>query len=95
MLDQLVAQKLFEVRADPRKLRNAIDYVTRQMQAIELIQYGHVKRSRGGTLFFVASHVQVGMVPPAVSKAVDEPGVPVIGEHNGLVGSENRIELAV
>jgi hypothetical protein len=37
VLDELVAQELFEMRADALQARNAIDCIARQMEAIEVV----------------------------------------------------------
>jgi hypothetical protein len=43
----------------------------------------------------VAAHVQVRVIGAPIGEAVDQPGVAVVGEEDGSVGREERVELAV
>ena len=43
----------------------------------------------------VAAHVDVDVVGASVGEAVDEPGIAVIGEDDGLARGEERVELRI
>jgi hypothetical protein len=68
MIDQLVAEMLFDVRGFGAKARHPLDNVHRQMEAIESVEHHHVERGRCGTLLVVASHMHVGVVSAAVGQ---------------------------
>ena len=47
VLDQLVADRLLEVRGPRAELRQAVDHVLRQVEAVEIVEHDHVERRRG------------------------------------------------
>lgn len=71
VLDELVAQKLLEMTTNFSQARDPVDHIARQMEAIKIVQDGHVKGSRCRTLFFVAAHMQVVVVRSAIGETVD------------------------
>ena len=42
--------------------RHAVDDVHHEVEAVEIVQHGHVERRGGRALFLVAAHVQVVVV---------------------------------
>src|SRR5690348_2285097 len=42
--DELVAQGLLGVHADPRQPRDALDHIGRQVESVEVVQHRHVER---------------------------------------------------
>src|SRR6266496_4598733 len=45
VFDELVAQELFEMRADTLQSRHAVDYVACDVKSIQIVQDGHVEGS--------------------------------------------------
>ena len=90
---QDVADELLHVGGVGPEPRHPVDDVRarwkRSMSFLTTMSKGVVVRP----LFFVAAHVQVVVVGPAVRQAVDQPGVAVIGEDDRLVGGEQVVEL--
>ena len=72
--------------------RDAADGVEGELVAVHVVEHHHVEGGGGGAFFLVAAHVQVGVVVAAVGEAVDQPRVAVIGEDDGFVAGEQRIE---
>ena len=95
MFDQLVAQELFEMSTNALQPRNPIDDIARQMEAIQVVQYRHIKRRSGRSLFLVAANVEIVVIRSPIGEAVDQPRVPVIGEDDRLIGCKHRVELRV
>ena len=95
VLDQLVADELFEMGGGITELGHAVDDVGNQVKAIQVVAHRHIERCGGSALFFVSPHMQVVMVGAAVGQAVNQPGVAVISEYDGLVCGEQDIEILV
>src|SRR5271169_1362025 len=66
VFDEFVTQFLLHVCAGRTEARDAVDHVTREMEAIEVVQDNHVERGGGGPLLLVAAHVKVRVVRPPV-----------------------------
>ena len=66
-----------------------------EVKAVQIVEHGHVEGGGDGALFLVAADVQVVVIGAAVGEAVNEPGVAVEGEDDGLVRGEKRIEIVV
>ena len=85
VLDEPVLKFLLQVGGGWANFWGAINYVHRKVETVQVVQDYHVERCRRGSFLFVSSNVQIAVVRPAVGQAVNEPGVPVIGEDDGLV----------
>src|SRR6185369_3878769 len=66
MLDQLVADRLLEVRGPRTELRHAVDHVLHEMEPIEVVEHDHVERGRRRPFLLVAPHVDVAVVRPTI-----------------------------
>ena len=95
MLDELVAQELFEMSADALQARDAVDYVTRDVKSIQIVQNRHIEGSSGCSFFLVSADMEIVMIGTPISKAVNQPGITVIGKDDWLVGREDRVELMI
>ena len=74
---------------------DARDGVERELEAVDIVEHAHVEGRGGGAFFLVAADVKVVMIVAAIGEPVDDPGVAVEGEDDGLVGGEERVELVV
>lgn len=63
--------------------------------SIGLIAHSQLKWCVNVALFFVPSHMQVMLTRSFVRKSVDEPGVGVEVEYDGLVSGEDRLPSLV
>ena len=95
VFDELVAQELFEMRADALQARHAVHDIACEVKSIQIVQDGHVERSRRCSFLFVSADVEVVMIGAAVGQAMNQPGIPMESEHHGRVFGENGIEVAV
>ena len=86
---------LDEFIADVLLGKDAIDHVAHQMEAVEIVQHGHVERRRGRAFFLIAAHMEVVVVGAAVRQAVNQPRIAVEGEDDRFVLGEERIEVLV
>jgi len=59
MLDELVLHVLLQIRPLSAQLRQTIDHVNHEMEAVQVILHPHVERGRDGALLLVAPDVQV------------------------------------
>src|SRR6266851_4611984 len=91
MLDQFVAQQLFEVASDALQSWNTVHYIPGQVEAIKIVQDRHVERRCRRALLFVAPHMEIVMIVPAISEAVDQPGIAVIGEGEQAIGVGRKV----
>lgn len=66
VLNQLILQLLLEVPPPRAGLRQAINGIHREMEAIKLIEHGHVESGRDRTLFLIAANVNAVMIGTAV-----------------------------
>jgi len=95
VLDELIAEDLFKVPTDPLQLGHAIDCVSGEVKAVEVVHHRHIERRAGCTFFFVASNMQVVVVVTAIGQPVNQPRVSVICKDDRLVGGEQGIEVSV
>ncbi len=95
VLDELVTQELFEMRADALQSRDAADHVARQVKAIQIIKDGHIERCRCCSLFLVSTDVEIVMIRAPIGQTMNQPRIAVVGEDDRLVGREDRVELPV
>ena len=75
--------------------RYAIDHVDRQVEAIHFVANRQFQRSIDIPPLHVSAHVNVGVVGPAISELVNEPGIAVEVEDDRLVLGEQRVEVAI
>ena len=95
VLDELVAQKLLEVGAPALQPGHAVDHVAGQMEAVEIVQHRHVERRGRGAFLFISPHVQIVVIGAPISEAMDQPGIAVEREDDGLIRREERVEIPV
>src|SRR5437660_713401 len=95
MLNQFVAQQLFEVASDALQPWNTVHYIPSQVEAIKIVQDRHVERRCRRALLFVAPHMEIVMIVPAISEAVNQPGIAVIGKDDRLIHREHGVEIKI
>src|SRR5260370_29100093 len=86
VLHQLVSQELLEVGTDTLQFRNAVHGITCQVKAIQVIHDGHIERSGGSALFFIAAHMEIVVTMSAIAQPMKELRITVIGEDHRYVG---------
>src|SRR3984885_3177899 len=94
-LDDLALQPFFYVCALRMQVRNTVDDVNREIEAIHLIENGQLQRRVDVAFFLISTHVNVLVVRAPIAKLVDQRRVRVEVEDDRLVGGEKRIEVAV
>ena len=94
MLDELILHLLHEVGAAVAELRQAADRVDDEVKAVDVVQNAHIEGRGDGALLLVAAHMEVAVVA-AVGQLVDERGVAVVGEDDGLILGEQAVVLLV
>src|SRR5262245_30681896 len=57
VFDQPLVDGLFEIGGAGTELRQTVDHVLHQMEAVEIVQHDHVERGRGRALLLVAADV--------------------------------------
>ena len=95
VLGELVAHVLFEMCGAIAERGHAIDNVHYQVKAIQVVEHRHIERCGGGALLLVAAHVKILVVGTAVTKTMNQPGIPVKSEHDGFVGGEQGVKILV
>ena len=95
VVDQLVAQQLFEVRTDRYQARNPVDHIACEVKTIQLIEHGHVERGGGGSLLAVAMHVKIGVVGAFVGQPVNEGGIAVERKDYRFVRRKDGVEVLI
>src|SRR4029077_15050547 len=66
-----------------------------KVKAIQVIHDGHVERSGGSALFFIAAHMEIVVTMSAIAQPMNEPWISVIGEDYRFVASEHGIKFGV
>src|SRR5487761_1405951 len=66
VLNELVLKLLLQVDALGARLRQAIDHIHHQMEAIEIVQHRHVDKHGDRALFLIAADVNVMVIVPPV-----------------------------
>jgi hypothetical protein len=94
-IDNLSLQPLFDMSARWVQARNAVDYVNRQVAAIDLVEDGEFERCVDAAFFFISTHVNVVVILTALGKLVDERGIGMEVEDYRLIRGEKRVEVAV
>ena len=95
VLDELVAHGLFGIGCHRTQLVDAIDDVGDQIESIDVVQDGHVEGRRRRTFLLVAAHMQVLVIGAPVGQAMNQPRIAVVGENDGLVPREYRVEIPI
>src|SRR5215204_6468246 len=95
VLHELVADRLLSVSGPRTELRNTVDDIADEVEAIQIIHHAHVERCAGGTLLLVAAHVKIPVTIAPVGEAVNEPRIAVKGKDDRLVRGEERIEVVI
>ena len=95
VIDQLVVDRLLEVRGPGAELRQPVDHVFTQVEAVQVVHHDHVERRRRRAFFLVAAHVQVLVIRAPVGQAMDQPRVAVESEDDRLVLGEQSIEVVI
>src|SRR5579864_1678882 len=80
VLDKFVTQELFEMSANALQFGNAVDGISREMKAVQIVHHRHIKRRGRGAFFFIAAHVHIVVVVTAVRQPMDEPRISVISK---------------
>jgi hypothetical protein len=88
VLNVLIAHALFERRRALTELGHTVNYIHDQAEAVEVIAHHHIEWRTGTAFFLVAAHMQIVMVGAAVSQAMNQPRVAVVGEDDRLISSE-------
>ena len=86
---------LLDVSGLRSDLRQAIDRVHHQVEAVHVVEDRHVERRRDRPLFLVAADVQVVVIRSPIGEAMDQPRIAVVGEDDRLVLGEERVEVVV
>ena len=94
MFDKQVVHLLEERSAGVAELRKDGDRCFDEVETVNLVLNAHIERGRDGTFFRVAENVQIFIVP-RVSQLVDQRGIAVEIEDNGLVFCEDRVVIRV
>src|ERR1700686_292704 len=77
------------------KTRNAVDDIDGEIKPINLVDNGEFQRSIDVAFLLIAAHVNVVMIPAAITELVDQRRIGMEIKNYGLVGSEKRIKVAV
>src|ERR671923_2579263 len=65
------------------------------MIPVHIVAHDHIERSCGGALFLVPAHVQIIVIGPAVSQAMNQPRIAMIRKDDRLIGGKKRVEILV
>jgi len=71
MLYQLVVKPFLDSARCGMEFFNAVDNVVNEIETIDLVHDRHVERGSSRAFLFVASHVKVPVIGPAVYEPVD------------------------
>ena len=63
------------------------------MKTVKGVEHNHVKWCGSGSFFFVAAHVKIVVVSTAISQAMNQPRIAVVGENDRLAGGKQGIEF--
>ena len=95
MIEQFIAEVLFDICRFGSQAGKTVDHITNQMEAVEIIPYHHIERCGGTSFFFVSPDMQVLMIGPPVGKPVDQLWIAVKGENDWFIGGENGIKILI
>src|SRR5438270_4087109 len=74
---------------------NSMDGVNGELKAVHIVEYDHIKRSGCSSLFFIATHMHVVMVPATVAQTVNQPGIAVVCKDHRLVRGKQRVKRLI
>ena len=92
-VDDLVLEPLLDVGGGGLEAGDAVDDVDGEVEAVYLVEDGELQRGVDVALFLVAANVDVVVVVALVGELVDQRGIGVEVEDDGLVGGEEGVEL--
>jgi hypothetical protein len=95
VVDKFVADKLGEVGGAWTQTRHSIDNVLGQMKPVEVVEHYHIEGCRRRSLLIESMNVQIVMVCSTIGELMNQRGIPVVGEDDGLVLGEQDIEILV
>ena len=72
-----------------------VEHVDDQVVAVQIVEHDHVEGAGRRAFLFVAAHPQTTVIGAAIGEAVNEPGIAVVGEHDGPVFGEQPLELVI
>ena len=93
--DQLIFELLFQVDSLLSGLRQTINGVHHEVEAVEIVQHRHVECCGDRALFLVATNMDVGVVVSTVSQPMDQPRISVEGKDYRFVHREQFVEIPV
>ncbi len=93
--NDLVLEPLAGVTGGATEGRDTVDDVDGEVEAVDLVEDGEFERGVDVALFRVAADVEVFVVGLLVGELVDERGIGVEVEDNGLIRGEEGLELAL
>jgi hypothetical protein len=71
VVDELVAQRLFEMRVNGTQTRDAVHGITREMEPVEFVEHGHIEWSGGGAFLPITVNMEIDMVRALVGQTVN------------------------
>src|SRR5947208_6070462 len=95
MFNEFIADRLLHISSDVCKFRDAVDDISYQVEAVQIVPDDHVERSRRCALFFVPSNVKIRMVSSPISETMNEPRIAVERKDDRFVEREERIEFLI
>jgi len=90
-IDLLINKSLFRVRADGLQFRHAVNYIDGQSEPIDFVFDRQFHRRVDVAALFIAAHVQVLVICPAVREPVNQPWVAMEVENDWFIRSEQTI----
>src|SRR5437660_1453842 len=95
VFEELPPQMPLNMGVDLLQTRHTVDSISGKVEAVELIQYGHIKGRCDRSLFLIAVNMKISVVFPAIREPVNECWVAVIGENYRPVYRQHGIEIAI
>ena len=94
VLHQLVLHLLDEVGGGVAQLGQPLDRVDDQIEAVDVVLHPHIEGGGDGPLLLVPPDVEIFVVP-AVGQLMDQGGITVESENDGLVLGEQGVVVLV
>ena len=95
VLDELVLEPLLQVDALVAGLRQAVDGIHHEVEAVQIVQHRHIKGCGDSAFFFVATDMDIVVISSSVGQPVDQPRVSMEGEDYRLVPGEEFVKIRV
>ena len=92
---EFVAQRLFEISGGRTELRKTINDILCEVEAVHVVEDGHVERRGDGPFLLVAADVKTVVIGAAIRESMNEPRVSVIGEDDWFVLREEGVEIGI